>query len=315
MPQTTHEQDEPNKASKVSGHLTRRDPEDDPGKRPREIGGFALAVFGALVTVGIIILPASTLEEKLLITCAAIALSISCAAGFGAWRSVRRFATVAASAGVALVCLAALSVAAASTSAASKPEVSISPLPGSPNGNTPDSTPDIESTTPVLPTPPISNSPIPSPSAYQTASTGAPISLALVNIPPVGGAAEASLSTGPQKVDAVQYSQTLYDTEYDNTCGLTDSTTYEIDRKYRHFHAVVGLADSSPSGDAVNFSILVDGQLKGPSPILTVGETSTFDVVITGAFRITLQEKCSLGVGNPGEEDVTAVWINPVVTG
>jgi hypothetical protein len=46
-----------------------------------------------------------------------------------------------------------------------------------------------------------------------------------------------------------------------------------MSRKYRHFRAIVGLADSSPSGDEVYFSLLVDGQLKGPSPILTVGDT------------------------------------------
>ena len=59
------------------------------------------------------------------------------------------------------------------------------------------------------------------------------------------------------------------------------------------------------------FSLLVDGQLKGPSPILTVGDTSAFDVDITGAFRITLQERFCLGTGN----QTTAVWINPAITG
>ncbi len=314
MHQTTHEQDEPNKTSNLSTHLSRRDlGDDDPGKRLREIGGFAFGVFGALASIGYFILPASTLEEKLLVTCSVIALSVSCVAGVGAWRSIRRFATVAASAGLALICLAALSVAAADRSAVQGPEVSMSPSSGLPSGNTPDNTSNAASPTPDSSTSLISNSPTPRPSPHQTASTSAPVSLALVDVAPVSGVfgASPSLSAGPQKVDAVQYSQTLYDTEYDAECGNTYGTTYEIDRKYRHFRAVVGLADSSPSGDEVYFSLLVDGQLKGPSPILTVGETSTFDVDITGAFRITLQEKFCLGDGN----QTTAVWINPVVTG
>jgi len=77
--------------------------------------------------------------------------------------------------------------------------------------------------------------------------------------------------------------------------------------------AIVSLADASPSGDMMKFSLRVDGQRKGLSPTLGAGQTATIDVNVTRAFRITLQSVCTSSPGATGNK-VTAVWVNPIVT-
>ena len=72
--------------------------------------GTAGGVLGGLLSIGLTILPESTLLEKTLIILACLALSAASWAGFGAWRSAPRFATASVSAGLAIVCLCALSV-------------------------------------------------------------------------------------------------------------------------------------------------------------------------------------------------------------
>jgi hypothetical protein len=106
----------------------------------------------------------------------------------------------------------------------------------------------------------------------------------------------------------------VYDTWDDYDCGEDDDDdqTYELNYKYRVFHVVVGVSDASPSGDAMQFSVLVDNQQKGISPTLQAGQTETINVNVAGAYRITLQDDCT-NSNTDGGDNVTAVWINPVV--
>jgi hypothetical protein len=130
---------------------------------------------------------------------------------------------------------------------------------------------------------------------------------------PVSGSS-SSFQSGPQSVKGQSYQQTLYDTWNDNQCsyGSPDSATYELNYKYRQFHAIVVLADTSPSGDAMQFSILVDNQKTGASPTLEAGQTETINVDVTEEYRITLQADCTSAPA--GGNNVIAVWINPVVS-
>lgn len=132
----------------------------------------------------------------------------------------------------------------------------------------------------------------------------------------VDGYNSPDFGSGSQEVNGPQYSQTLYDTQSnDFECsnnGYTDTATYQLDHKYRQFHAVVGLADSSGTGDTVTFSFLVDGQQEGLSPTLAVGKTVTININVTGAFRLVLQDSCASAQAN--SDAVTAVWINPSLT-
>jgi len=132
----------------------------------------------------------------------------------------------------------------------------------------------------------------------------------------VDGDNSPDFGSGPQEVNGKPYPQALYDTQsndfYCSNNGYTDTASYQLDHKYRQFHAVVGLADSSATGDTVTFSFLVDGQQEGLSPTLAVGKTVTININVTGAFRLVLQDSCASAQANT--DAVTAVWINPSIT-
>lgn len=121
---------------------------------------------------------------------------------------------------------------------------------------------------------------------------------------------------GRQSVNSRVYRKTLSDSFVAQLCGANppaspDYAIYKLHYRYRYFHAIVGLSDDSPYGDTVQFSIQVDGRQKGMKPALSAGQAEAFNVNITGAHQITLQDVCTRGPNING--DVTAVWINPVL--
>jgi hypothetical protein len=284
-------------------------PSEDRGRLTEKAGvviSIVTGVLGALLAVGFALLPTSTGAEKGYIIFAALALSIAAVSGIGAWRSGRRFAFTATSTGLAIICLAGLSVAAQAGPTKAPPSMDI-PASGSPNSDQPTTAP--TNTTAPTSSATLNSSPTSPPG---TADGG---SQPLIDITPVSGSS-SSFQSGPQGVNAHSYQQTLYDTWDDYNCDGSyspDSTTYELNYKYRQFSAVVGLADTSPSGDMMQFSVLVDNQQKGISPTLGVGQTETINVNVTGAYRITLQDNCTSSA-NPGGNNVIAVWINPTVS-
>lgn len=265
------------------------------------IGGSA---FGLLIALGLAFLPTATLPEKALVFGAAVALSLATVTGIGGWRSVIRYTSTLALAGVALICMTCLAVIAqgadAHQASLTTPDPSIRPSTGAPGtrssgSRSPAPTSSITSTAPVIP----ASQPLVDMTAINWASSG--------------------YASGPQKVNAKSYQQTLYD-EYDDdsycTGTSTEDVTYELDYDYTRFHAVVGLADTSASGDKFTFSLLVDGQKEGLNPTLGVGQTEVINVPVTGAFRITLQTSCTSpnAYDTSSSTGATGVWINPVVT-
>ena len=111
---------------------------------------------------------------------------------------------------------------------------------------------------------------------------------------------------GPQTVNAKPYPQTLYFT--DDSCFFNQAT-YQLDYKYKKFRVVAGLGDNS-TADGVVFTVQVDK--KTPSTV-TLGlgqEPHPFETDVTGAFRITLTVRGSRCF----DSDVTAVWIDPILT-
>jgi hypothetical protein len=84
----------------------------------RSLGWYATVVaittgiFGALLAIGLTLLPAATLDEKSLVIGACLALAAASFIGVGAWQSARRFAATAAVTALAIVSLAVLSIAA-----------------------------------------------------------------------------------------------------------------------------------------------------------------------------------------------------------
>jgi hypothetical protein len=281
-------------------------PSEDPGRvteKASVVIGIVAGVLGALLAVGFELLPTSTVLEKGYIIIASLALSIAAFSGIGAWRSGQRFAFTATSTGLAIICLAGLSVAAQArpTQAPQAADPSASGSPGSAQPNT------------VSPaTTPSTSSPMANSSPTSSAGTPAGGSQSLIDMTPVPGSDSQS---GQQTVDGHSYQQTLYDTWDDYNCDgsyAPYSTTYNLDYKYRQFRVVVGLSENSPPDDTMQFSVLIDNQKKGVSPTLQAGQTETLNLNVAGAYRITLLDNCT-SAANAGGNNVTAVWINPVV--
>jgi hypothetical protein len=277
--------------------------------------GIATGILGGLLAVGFAFLPVDTLAEKGWVFFACLAVSIASVAGIGAWRSARRFGLTATCMFVSVICLAGLSVAARADPPTFIPQ-------GTP-ANAASTSPQTSTTVPSEPPASLPSSALRSPAASQIPNpvvTSAAAPQPLVDMTPVDPSL-SNYSTGQQKVDGQVDPQTIYDeTQDDYNCNdgiSTDSTgqvIYELDRKYAKFHAVVGLADNSASGDTITFKVLIDGQQRYASGPLTVGEAQAVNMSIAGAFRITLEDVCSSQTQYTSGPSVTAVWINPEVS-
>ena len=283
-------------------------PREDPGRLTEKasvVMSIVTGVLSALLAIGLTLLPTATGAEKSYIVIASLALSVAAVTGIGAWRSGRRFAFTAILTGLAVICLAGLSVAAQAGSTQA-PQSAFNSASGSP-GNEP------TAASPIM----TASTSSPAPNSSQTPPPGKPDggTQSLIDMTPVNGSS-SSFQSGPEPVKGKSYQQTLYDTWDDDNCGYyypPDSVTYELNYKYRKFHAVVGLADSSPSGDTMQFSVLVDDQQRGADPTLMAGQTAPINVTVTGAYRITLQANCTSST-SAGGNNAIAVWINPVVS-
>jgi len=285
---------------------------DDSSPRLIEKISVVVGILGSIFTVlsvaGYELLPSSTWGEKCLVFGATIALSAAAFAGIGAWHSARRFAVTASAAGIALMCIAALAIVAAGSETIPSNESSLN-LPTSPARASSGSSAQSSTSDPAA-----SASSSPSVNPVRTSSTSTPVSVSagksLFDMPPVSGS-DSTFAIGPKTVDGHSYQTALYDvTSYDDQC-VVGQDSFNLDRKYHDFRVTVGVADSTPLGDKVTFSFLLDGQQRGPSPTLPAGQTMSIDIDVTGVFRITLQDICSSS--NSSGNEVDAVWINPVV--
>jgi hypothetical protein len=284
--------------------------QDDPGHltdRAYVVIGFAGTVFGCLFAVGFTFLPVSTLPEKAFVSLACLALSVATITGIGAWRSGRRFSITASLVALALICLAALSV-----TASGRVVIRIQP-----SSTTPPNTPQMSlSPSPISPSSASSTSPSSTATDHPSGSTspGPAVGRSLIDMPAVD-ASSTPYQSGRQKVDGRIDQRTLYDSTSEINCNdsVDGSITYQLDYRYHHFHATVGVADTTLSGDTITFSILADGQPEGMAPTLGVGKTETIDLDVSGIFRITLQDACSTP-NSYGSGNITAVWVNPAVS-
>ncbi len=273
--------------------------------------GIATGILGGLLAAGFAFLPVDTLAEKGWVFFACLALSVASVAGIGAWRNARRFGLTATCVFVTVISLASLSVAAQDD----KPTAVTSPT----TAGAANSSPETSTTVGSEPTASLPSSASASPTVSQVGKsvvTSAPAPQPLVNMTQVDQSL-SSYSAGQQKVNGQIYPQTIYDeTQDDYSCSSTNpgQVIYELDRKYAKFHAVVGLADTSASGDTVTFKVLLDGQQQYTSSALAVGETQVINMSIAGTFRLTLEDVCTSQRMQYGGPSVTAVWVNPEVS-
>jgi hypothetical protein len=273
--------------------------------------GIATGILGCLLAAGFAFLPVGTLTEKACVFIACLAASVGSVSGIGAWRDARRFSLTATCVFVTVACLAGLSAEAendhpvAVTQGAAAGAESSSQSPAAELTQSPAARPSSALTSPMA-----------SHAANSVAASAAAPQF-LANMTPVDPA-QSNYATGQQKVDGQVDPQAIYDqTTDDYSCNDGSSTgqvVYELDRKYGKFHAVVGLADTSPSGDTETFKVFVDGQQRYASTALTVGEKQAINLSITGAFRITLEDTCASQTMYSGGPSITAAWTDAEVS-
>jgi hypothetical protein len=143
----------------------------DREKRVRDAIVYGLSISSGVATyaIGFDILPSSTTVEKALIFLTALGVTGAVIAGIGAWHSFRRFIFMAASAGMAFVFIAALSVAAQQSATGPQAQGATSPVTPAGDGTIAS---DASSGSPA--TAPASSSSLGTPNAPAVLSTNVP---------------------------------------------------------------------------------------------------------------------------------------------
>jgi hypothetical protein len=319
--------------AKASADSPTKAPADPDEKQEQSLTRYATVVgivtglFGMSLGVGLILLPSATILERMLVIGACLAVSVAGLTGVGAWRSPRKFGLTMLAGGLAIACLADLSITAAEkalgtprpitgprarpSTAASSTRPTSSPTPGHSTKPSPTPTPSPSTTGPahkVLVVPPVSPTPSPSPTAvYLSNLTGNPSQVAHAPVP------------GHWTLDGKNYSQSLG--YLPPTCTSPNSITYNLDGKsYGYFIAEVGVADGYASVDqttqigfTVNAKIGSGGfQSLGSVSAAAGGNPAPLDVAIPpGTEELQLVATMSDGCMSRS----TSVWGNARLTG
>jgi hypothetical protein len=287
--------------------------------------GIVTGLFGMLFGVGLILLPSATIREKALIIGASLAASVAGLTGVGAWRSRRKFGLTALAGGLAIVCLAVLSVAATSggrstaraaargssdarlggieKTESSKRTVHVSSSSTSSNsthvsggGVNPHPTPD----------------PTPDPSA-EPSDTVDPVFLSKLTGDPGSDQRWVGPLDGSWSIKMTEYSQSL---GYYDLCNHNTAVIYHLDKPYKNFAAEVGLADgwSAKEDTGTQATFTVDAATgAGTFTLVTAasaegGHPSLLDTPLpTGTTELELTTKIMDGACM---QDSTIVWGN-----
>jgi NPCBM/NEW2 domain len=236
------------------------------------IVGIVTGLFGMLLGVGLILLPSATTREKVLVIAACLAVSVAGLTGVGAWRSPRKFALTMLAGGLAIVCLADLSIAAADKAQATSQSTATPPAKPS-AANSPA---------------PTTSSPSPSPSP-----TVVFLSHLTWNPGQVGEAPEL----GPWTMNGTNYNQSI---GYPPTAACTspNNITYTLGRNsYKSFLAEVGVADGWMSGDrSTEVGFIVSGKTG----------TGNFYAIHSVSVRVGHPTELNLPI-RPGTEELQLV--------
>lgn len=282
------------KQESVAESVTDADKESD-----RQLGRYVAAVgtaggvLGGLLGIGLTILPESTLLEKALIILACLALSAASWAGFGAWRSVPRFATASTAAGMAIICLGALSVTANSGIAHTQAQAT-GKSPGTAVDKAGNLVPTVTSGAASSPYASSSPSSAVSGAASSPATSNTMAQLAskwLIDLQP----STSDLLNGPWSLGGVNYAHSL---------GYSDcsdaSATYPLNGQYRRFQAIFGVTDDAASYDQPSLELDADGNVLATRQA-SLNHQSSVDVDVTGVRQLTLI------ISNKGDCGYTAV--------
>lgn len=186
----------------------------------------------------------------------------------------------------------------------------------------PTATPD----TAVPPEPQSSQSPAPTADPTSAAPTGSASSatkVPAVNLSDVDpgaydaiyGGANTEYQQGPQQINATLYRDSIYSSVGPGGSCAGCIITFNLDRKYAKFNAVVGIANSSDPGSVATFSVFVDDKQEGSYAVSGTGKSQAVNIPVKNALNITLQNTSSDSASLDSGNGVTAVWGNPEVSG
>ncbi|MFE0778934.1 NPCBM/NEW2 domain-containing protein [Streptomyces sp. NPDC058861] len=109
-------------------------------------------------------------------------------------------------------------------------------------------------------------------------------------------------TAGKIRVNTQDYPTGLY---ADNS-----ASTWQLDRKYTSLVTRLGVSDDASSGSTVEFTIQVDDRVARQITMKPGEDALSVDVELTGAFRLTLSVRSSIGL-----TVTNGAWIDPVLTG
>lgn len=286
--------------------------------------GIVTGLFGMLFGVGLILLPSATIREKVLIIGASLAASVAGLTGVGAWRSRRKFGLTALAGGLAIVCLAVLSVAATSggrsTARAAARGSSDAQLGAMEKTGSSKRTVHVSSSSASANSTHVSGGgvnpdPTPDPSAVSSDAVD-PVFLSKLTGDPGSDQRWVGPLDGSWSIKNTEYSQSL---GYSDLCNHNTALIYHLDKPYKNFAAEVGLSDGWSAEDkGIQATFTVDAATgAGTFAFVTSstaegGDQSLLDTPLpTGTTEVELttnilDEACM--------QDSTIVWGNARVT-
>jgi Swt1-like HEPN/NPCBM/NEW2 domain len=257
-------------------------------------------IFVVLTTIGLVLLPSATIAEKALIVAACFAVPIAGLAGFAARRSMHWFALTAIAGGLAIVCLAGLSVVAGDSTRGQQ-----AAMAG--RGLSPSSQADHTQGGPASKV-----SPATPPSPSQTASPGQAGSNSPQYLAGLNG--DSGDTDTPQDGSWIMQGKTYAHSIGYAQLGQEVSLTYELKRSYNYFIATIGINDNAdPMDQNTSVEFIVYGNPNGGSIVSLSDETvqwgkpALIDVNVRGATTLRLVTSSYEGLVSVSS---VAVWGN-----
>lgn len=266
-----------------------------------------IAIWVALLSLMLGILPDAALSEKVLIICASLALAIGVVSGYRALHNVVKFTVMAVSVFSALILLASLSIVASSQAQTQRAKDNASASNAATYG--PDQHP---SSTPSVTQPSQSVQPEPSVPATSSISTTTRSARPLYLSGLTGSTARYDASppeNGSWAISGVDYPHSL---GYPDLSSQ-EFVTFQFNSSYQYFEATVGVADGADPSDqntAVDFEVDTGSGSQLGSADAQYGHPALIKIKVTGISSVTLYTDPSEFGFNYGDNDSIAVWGN-----
>jgi NPCBM/NEW2 domain len=237
--------------------------------------GVATGAFGLLAALGLTLLPATTLSEKIYVLTSCLLLSAVPVAALGAWENAKQFALTLSLMFLTIVTLAALAVVAANQPMAAPNEASRQET------LTPAGHDDQQSSSPSTNTP-------------STTTSKAPDPVYLIALEPVTDEQSGDISS-PWANEPVTIGGQVYANGMTAFIGCRPVREYALSKRYSRMRTVVGLADDSHYTAPAVVKIAIDDQAPKVYSI-RLGHPISIDLNVSKATRLRIfSDDCGLG--------------------